>query len=161
MNNSIILLLSMIFLSIPLYTRVQNVFAEWDRQDMQLFEDTKKEHNMDDAETYQVLGVAFLQQRYTDKATICFERAVQLDSELYFSWYHLGLLNMDAPESYFKKAIEIDPGFYLSYYWLASYYKQSDKKQEAQRYFKLYLETVDRNDSEEQGRIKVAEDALR
>lgn len=156
-----LLLLSVVFLSIPLYTKVQNSFAEWDSQDIQLFEDTKKEHNMGDAETYQLLGSAFLLNHYIDKATICFKRAVRLDPKLYFSWYNLGLLNMDNPERYFKKAIEIDPRFYLSYYWLASYYKNCDKKQEARKYFKLYLETVDKDEPEEQGRIKVAEDAIR
>ena len=157
MYNPIILLLAIIFILIPLYTKAQNVFAEWDDEDRQLFKDTKKEHDIDNAETYQLLGTAFLMEHRINKATICFKRAVRLDPKLFFSWHHLGILNMNNPELYFKKAIEIDPRFSPSFYCLARYYKKCDKKQEAQKYFKLYLEVVDRNDPEQKNMIKAAE----
>ena len=88
--------------------------AGWNSQDSELFQEIKTKHKLDDAQTYQVLGMAYLEQDFWEKASFCFERAVQLNSRLYLCWYHLGLIHMDNPEQYFKKAIEINSKFALS-----------------------------------------------
>ena len=136
-------------------------YGNWNKQDSQLFEEVKKEHSLDDASAYQVLGLTFLKQEFLDKASICFERAVQIDQRLFLSWYHLGLINMDSPEAYFKKAIEANPKFPLSYYWLAMYYQQNGKQPESVRFFEKYLQVVDKSDPQEKQRIKVAEETVK
>lgn len=129
-------------------------------QDLELFQEIKTKHALGDAQAYQVLGMAYLKQGFSEKASFCFEKAVQLDQKLYLSWYHLGLIHMDNPEPYFTKAIETNPDFALSYYWLAMYLKQCDRNAEAASYFRKYLETVDRGNLQEHGRIEVAEKEL-
>lgn len=130
-------------------------------QDMQLFEELKTDHNLDDAQTYQLMGMAFLKNDFFEKASACFEKAVELNNNLYLSWYHLGLINMDNPELYFKKAIDANPQFPLSHYWLGMYYKHNERKPETIECFKKYLEVVDRNDSNEEARIVVAEQEIK
>jgi len=125
-----------------------------------LFQEIKTKHKLDDAQTYEVLGMAFLKQDFGEKAIICFERAVQLNPTLYLSWYYLGLINIDNPERFFNKAIEANPKFALSYYWLAIYYQQNNKQFESVKFFEKYLQVVDKNDPQEKQRIKVAEEAV-
>lgn len=159
--RSILISMLVFGLCINVYAEDKNEAANWNAIDNRLFVELKAQHKLTDAQTYELIGRTHLQRDRWERAEIYFKKAVNSDPGLYISWYHLGLLNMDNPEGYFKKAIEINPEFPLSYYWLASYYKNRDKKKEARKYFSLYLETVDRNEPEEQGRIEVAEDEIR
>ena len=68
---------------------------------------------------------------------------------------------MEYPEPYFKKAIALKPDHAVSYYWLASYYLRAKRIPESFRYFKGYLDVVDKNAPIEQGRIKTAEFDIR
>lgn len=125
-------------------------------QDMRLFEEIKQEHGLEKAQAYQLLGRAFLNNGFTEKASTCFKRAVELDESLFLSWYHLGIMNMDNPEYYFKKAIEANSEFPTSYYWLGMHYERCSKKTESMECFKKYLELVNRDDPMEEDRIKTA-----
>jgi len=161
MKNLVGLWLLIVVQCMSLYAEEGIISVNWDKQDSQLFEELKKEHKLEDAQAYELLGRAYLHQDFWEKASICFERAAQLNPKLYLSWYNLGLINIDNPELFFKKAIEANPKFAPPYYWLAMYYKQCGKEVESIEYFDRYLKVVDRNDPQEKSRIKVAEDAVK
>ena len=131
----------------------QNILNDHEKQ---LFEDVKKDYVLSDAQTYEVFGMTLLDKDLAERASLCFEQAVKLDSTLYMSWYLLGLCNMDSPEHYFKKTIEANPDFALSYYWLGMYYRHEHKDGEARQCFNGYLSKVDNKDTNEKGRIKTA-----
>ncbi|MFC1667656.1 tetratricopeptide repeat protein [Candidatus Omnitrophota bacterium] len=137
-----------------------NIYAE-ESIEQRLFKDLKKEYNLTDAQTYELLGRTYLHRDKWEEAVIFFDKAVQLDPELYLSWYNLGLLHMDNPELYLKKAIEANSKFAPSYYWLALYYSKGDRITESIEYFEEYLKVVDKNDPIEEARIKVAEDYIK
>jgi len=126
-------------------------------QDMRLFEEIKQEHGLEKAQAYQLLGRAFLNNGFTEKASTCFKKAVELDEGLFLSWYHLGLTNMDNPEYYFKKAIEANSEFPISYYWLGMHYGHCERESESIECFKKYLKLASKNDPTEKGRIKTVE----
>jgi tetratricopeptide (TPR) repeat protein len=147
-------------LCINVYAEEKNEAANWDTIDNRLFIELKAQHKLTDAQTYELMGRTHLQEDRWERAEVYFKKAVKLDAGLYFSWYHIGLIHADNPKQYFSKAIEANPNFALPYYWLGMYYKQCDKKTEAVTYFKKYLERVDRDDPQEHGRIKVAENEI-
>jgi len=136
--------------------------VDWDKIEYRLFKELKEQGGKSDAEIHQAIGYALLKtDNQWQRATLHFKKALALDPTLYFSWYNLGLINMDNPDFFFRKAIETNPKFSPSYYWLAMYYKQCGKEVESIEYFDRYLKVVDRNDPQEKGRIKVAEDAVK
>jgi tetratricopeptide (TPR) repeat protein len=152
-----------ILISILVFGLCINVYAEnnnWDTIDNRLFIELKAQYKLTDAQTYELIGRTHLQEDRWERAEVYFKKAVKLNSGLYISWYHLGLIHLDNPEIYFRKAIEANPDFALPYYWLAMCLKQYDKKTEAITYFKKYLKTVDKSDPQEHERIKVAESEI-
>lgn len=135
------------------------IYAEEpDELDSRLFRELKAEHKLTDAQTYELLGLTYLQEGDSERAAIYFNEAVSLDPILYLSWYNLGLLNMDMddPEYYFEEAIEVNPEFSPPYYWLASYYCKAKKKTESIKYFEEYLKVADKDDPQEKDRIEMA-----
>ncbi len=119
----------------------------------QLFVELKKQYRLTDAQTYELMGMTHLEMDRVDRAEFYFKKTVTLDPRLYRSWYNLGLINMDNPEIFFKKAIEANRNFAPAHYWLASYYDNCDNRIEATKYFREYLNVVDRNDPLEKQRI--------
>ncbi|MFN7181713.1 MAG: tetratricopeptide repeat protein [Planctomycetota bacterium] len=161
MKNLIILWLLLAIQCLPLYAQEKNLSANWSKQDSKLFEELKKEHKLDDAQTYQLMGLAFLHQDFWEKASLCLEKAVKLNPKLYISWYYLGLIHINTEEgfNYFKKATEANPDFSPPYYWMAYYKCRARQDKEAITLFQKYLE-VAKKDESETGRIKVAEEVL-
>lgn len=82
--------------------------------------------------------------------------ALDQDDSIAQAWFDLGILRMDDPVIYFKRVIELEPSHAQAHYWLASYYCRSNRTEESIRQFKQYLDGVDLQSPEEQGRIRTA-----
>lgn len=149
--KKIILLIAIMNICLVGYAR-----GEQDIADPTVFDQLKAEYHLTDAQTYELLGKAYLRQDKDAEAEEYFNKAVSLDPNLYQSWYNLGLLHMDNPERYFKNAIKADPQFSPPYYWLASYYCKSKRKKESIEYFEKFLQVVDENDPQQKDRIEMA-----
>lgn len=143
-----------------LYAEEQTASVDWNKIDNRLFRELKKEYSLSDAQTYELLGRTYLQQNEWKRGSIYFNKAVQLNPKLYLSWYNLGLINMDNPEFFFKKAIGANSAFAPAYYWLAYYYYNSGKMEGSELYFEKYLKVADKNDPQEQSRIKEAQNMI-
>lgn len=123
----------------------------WDRVDAQLIKKAKAQSaGRMSPEVYQNLGLSYFRQEMFDRAFLYFNAAVQADPRLYWSWYYLGLLNLEAAESYFRKAIEVNKRFAPAYYWLGRYYMKKDKASEAIKIFEAYLRVAPASPNEEE-----------
>lgn len=144
--------------------QADNEKVDWDKFEYYLYRELKAQHpDESEAGILQAVGYTILKSNNRwERAMIYFKKAVELDPKLYFSWYNLGLINIDTEEGYgyFEKTTEVNPNFPASYYWMAYYCckKREDKK--ALSLFRKYLEIADGNKDEE-GRIKIAEEVLK
>jgi tetratricopeptide (TPR) repeat protein len=127
--------------------------------DAKVLKRLKAETGGDPAQLYQKLGFSYFQQQEFDRSFLYFHAAVLKNPRLYWSWYYLGLLNLESGESYFKKAIEANNRFAPAYYWLARTYEKQGKKAEAIKCFNDYLKVAS-NDPEEAVRINEAKKML-
>jgi len=130
--------------------------GEQDETDQAVFSQLKAEYHLTDAQTFELLGKAYLRQDKDAEAEKYFNKAVSLDHTLYLSWYNLGLINMGSPESYFKESIKANPKFAAPLYWLGSFYCKRKMNKESIECFEKYLQVVDKNDSQEKDRIEMA-----
>jgi len=126
-----------------------------------VFSQLKAEYHLTDAQTYELLGKAYLRQNKDAEAEVYFKKAVNLDHTLYLSWYDLGLLHMGSPEYYFKEAIKANPKFPAVHYWLGSFYCKVKRTKESIECFGKFLQVVDTNDPQEKDRIKTAKCFIR
>lgn len=127
--------------------------------DGKLLKKLRVETGRDDAQLYEKLGFSYFQQQEFDRAFLYFNAAVQKNPKLFWSWYYLGLLNLQSGETYFKKAIEINSGFAPAYYWLGRVYAKQGKTAEAIKVFKDYIRVAGRN-PEEAERLELANKLL-
>jgi tetratricopeptide (TPR) repeat protein len=127
--------------------------------DAKLLKKLKAETGRDDAQLYQKLGFSYFQQQEFDRAFLYFHAAIQKNPRLYWSWYYLGLLNLEDAETYFKKAIDANGRFAPAYYWLACTYEKKGRKAEAIKCFNDYIKVAG-NDPEEARRVEEAKDML-
>lgn len=136
--------------------------VNWDKIDAKLFSTIKQETGESDAEVYQAMGLTHLKQEKWDRAEKYFNKAVELNPKLQWSWYNLALLNTDTEEgyNYNKKATEANPKFSIPYYWMAYYRCRNREDAKAIPLFKKYLEVADPRDPVEESRIKVAKKVL-
>lgn len=136
--------------------------VRWDKIEHRLFKDLK-EGGKSDAEIHQIIGYVFLDaDNQRGRAAVCFKKAVELDSTLYWSWYNLGFIHMDTEKgyNYFKKAIEAKPDFPTPYYWMAYYRCRNREDKKAIPVFEKYLEVAE-NDPDEANRVWVAKKVLK
>ena len=137
--------------------------VDWDKIDARLFDTLKQDTGKSDAEIYQAIGLTHFKQEKWDRAEKYLKKAVELNPKLQWSWYNLGLLDPDTEEgyNYFKKATEANPRFSVPYYWMAYYRCRNREDKKAIPLFKKYLEVAEaEKDPQEEGRIKVAKEAL-
>jgi tetratricopeptide (TPR) repeat protein len=127
--------------------------------DGKLLKKLRAETRRDDAQLYEKLGFSYFQQQEFDRAFLYFNAAVQKSPGLYWSWYYLGLLNLESGETYFKKAIEANSGFAPAYYWLGRVAAKQGKTAEAIKVFKDYIRMAERN-PEEAERLELAKRLL-
>jgi len=111
---------------------------------------------------YQSMGTQFFNQNELSKARNCFSNAVKLDSKLYWSWFYLGLMdiNNSAGYEYLKKSAGIKPDFAPNYYWMAYYQCRMYQDQKAIVLFKKYLKLA-KNQRQEKDRLGLAEEVLK
>jgi len=146
-----ILLIAIMIICLMGYVR-----GEQDEADSTAFSQLKAEYHLTDAQTFELLGKAYLRQDKDAEAEVYFNKAVSLDPTLYLAWYNLGLLKMDNPEHYFKESIKANPEFSPPLYWLGSFYCKVKRKKESIEYFEKYLQVADKNDPQEKDRIGMA-----
>ena len=140
----------------------QEQAVDWASVDVALYNNLKSQ-GTEDSEIFQAMGYAHFQNKQWDRAENYFKKAVALNPDLYWSWYNLGLLNMDTEEGYgfFEQATRANPEFSISYYWMAYYRCRTREDDKAIPLFKKYIETAKaENNDAEQGRVKVAEEVL-
>ena len=116
----------------------------------------------DDAKTFQTIGLDSFKQKNWGDARAYLNKAVELDPKLYWSWYCLGLLDIDKQEgyNYLKKASEVNPAFPNAYYWMAYYHCRRQENQKAIPLFEKYIGLA-KNDPAEKERVNAAQEALR
>jgi tetratricopeptide (TPR) repeat protein len=114
--------------------------AELNRVDSQLIKKWKAEkRRATDAELYQDLGFSYFRQENFDRAFLYFNAATTRNPKLYWSWYYMGLLNLESAEPYFKKVIEANKDFAPAYYWLGRIYSGGGRNEAAIKSFEQYL----------------------
>jgi tetratricopeptide (TPR) repeat protein len=113
----------------------------------------------DEAKFLQTIGLDSFKNRDWASAQAYLNKAVKLDSKLYFSWYCLGLLNMGSQEGYdyLKKSVEVKPSFPLPYYWMAYYHCRIREDQKAIPLFKKYIKLAKENPGEKDRLIAAKE----
>lgn len=130
--------------------------------DWQKFEDSvwvkMQAKGMGEAEFHQGLAYSYITKEFgnqSGRAIDHFKKAVELDPNLYLSWYTLGLyfVEEEKGQEYFQKAIEADPNYAPPYYWLGYLYCQVRKDDQALSFFEKYLELVQQDDLKEARRI--------
>jgi tetratricopeptide (TPR) repeat protein len=127
--------------------------AAWDKVDAQFLKRVKAETGGKmSADVYQKLGLSYFRQDMFDRAFLYFNAAVQSNPRLYWSWYYLGLLNLEDAGTYFEKAIQANNRFAPAYYWLGRYHMRKENNALAIKTFEDYLRVADA-DPNEQGRI--------
>jgi tetratricopeptide (TPR) repeat protein len=144
--RSLFVLILLLFLVIPsAYSKDNNESIDWNEVDYYLFDVLKDDYKQSDAEIYQAIGFVHIKRENWERAATYFKKAVTLNPKLYWSWYNLGLLNIDTEEgnNFLKKAIEADPGYSPSYYWLGYSYCKNKKDKEAIKVFRKYLDVAE------------------
>lgn len=127
--------------------------------DAKLLKKLRAQTGRDNAQLYQKLGFSYFKQEEFDRAFLYFNAAVQLNPKLYWSWYYLGLLNLEDAETYFEKAISANVRFAPAYYWLAKTYEKKGEKAEALKALNDYLKVAGSN-PEEAKRVQEAKEML-
>jgi tetratricopeptide (TPR) repeat protein len=135
--------------------------VDWNKVEERLFFNLKEQGNYTDAEVFQAIGLTHFQQQIWDRAEAYLMQAVDMDPNLYQSWYHLGLLYMDTEEGYkyFENATLAKPDFPIPYYWMAYYRCRIREDEKAIPLFEQYLEAA-KSHSSEGTRIKTATEVL-
>ncbi len=92
------------------------------------------------AEGYYQKGLAYLQEKNYEMASVEFNRSIQTDSSYKMSYYSLGLISdfqgkLDDAVKYYKKAISLDDKFSEAYNALGRVYSQQQKWDDALRNF--------------------------
>jgi tetratricopeptide (TPR) repeat protein len=130
--------------------------AAWDKVDAQFMKRAKAETGDKlSAEVYQKLGLSYFRQEMFDRAFLYFNAAVKADPRLYWSWYYLGLLNLQDAGTYFEKAIQANNRFAPAYYWLGRYYMRKENSAQAIRIFEDYLRVADTDPNEQERVLEV------
>lgn len=120
-----------------------------------------KSNDKDDAHLFQTIGLGYFKVRDWAQAQLYLSKALKLDPGLYWSWYCLGLLNIDSPAgyAYLKKSTEINPDFALPYYWMGYYHCRLREDRKAVPFFKKYIELAEGRAGEEE-RLRAAKAVL-
>lgn len=127
--------------------------AAWDKVDAKFIKRAKAQTGGKlGADVYQRLGLSYFRQEMFDRAFLYFNAAVQANPRLYWSWYYLGLLNLQDAGTYFEKAIQANNRFAPAYYWLGRYHMKRENAAQAIKTFEDYLRVAD-TDPYEQDRI--------
>ncbi len=124
--------------------------------DAKLLKKLRAEAGQDTARLYEKLGFSYFQQENFDRAFLYFHAAVQTNPKLYWSWYYLGLLNLESGDAYFRKAIEVNSSFAPAHYWLARVYAKKGKKEDAIKELDVYFK-VAKKDAQEAQRVTDAQ----
>lgn len=144
----------------------QNDQVDWDKKETEFLEALKAtQDDNSDAQLHQVMGYWLLESdNQWERATVHFEKAVELDPALYRSWYGLALIYIDTNEGseYFRKAIKANSEYPPPYYWLAYDYCRNGKDKEAIPLLEKYLEVATKENSDiESDRSEVAKKVLK
>lgn len=111
-----------------------------------------------DAETFMLLGDAYLQQNAGGQAVSSYERAASLNAKIAKPYYKIGLVylrsrNYPAAQEAFNKAVEIDPGYTLAYKEMGELYYQTKEAAKAVTAYEKYLSLTEKP---EQGQVRMA-----
>jgi len=92
------------------------------------------------AEGYYQKGLAYLQEKNYEMASVEFNRSIQTDSSYKMSYYSLGLISdfqgkFDDAIKYFKKAISLDDNYSEAYNALGRVYSEQQKWDDALKCF--------------------------
>ena len=96
------------------------------------------------AEGYYTKGLAYLEEKNLELASVEFNRSIQTDSSYKRSYYGLGIIsdyqgNLDAARKYYEKAIDQDENFSEAYNALGVVYFKQQKWKEAIKAFNKAL----------------------
>jgi Tfp pilus assembly protein PilF len=97
------------------------------------------------------MGLDYLKEGDYARSKEYLNKAVKLDPKLYWSWYALGLLEIDNPKgyAYLKRSTEENPDFPIPYYWMAYYYCRNNEDRKAVELFKKYIDLAQGSIGEE------------
>jgi tetratricopeptide (TPR) repeat protein len=143
----------------PLRAQTTDEAALLDSVDARLIKRLQAQTGADKASLFQALGFSYFRQEEFDRAFLYFNAAVGLNPRLYWSWYYMGLLNLEDAEEYFKKAIVAERNFAPAYYWLGRYYGKHGRTEEAIRTLEKYLE-ISWSDPNEHARMDEVQELL-
>jgi tetratricopeptide (TPR) repeat protein len=136
--------------------------ADWANIDVALYNKFKSQGS-EEPEIFQAIAYAHFYNENWSRAESYFKKAAQLDPNLYWSWYNLGLINIHTEEGfgYFKQAALANPEFPTPYYWMAYYRCRIREDNKAIPLFEQYLEIAKgKHEDSEQARIAMAEEVL-
>lgn len=121
-----------------------------------------KTNPKDEGKMFQKIGLTYFKQRDQGRAKYYLSKAVNLDPSLYYSWYCLGLLDIDSQEGGedLKKSAELKPDFLLVYYWMGYHYCRTREDRKAIASYKKYIELAE-GISGEEDRLGAAIEVLR
>ena len=135
---------------------------DWDKVDLHLFKEAKAGVEKTDAEIHQAIGHAHLKlYNNWERATVHFKKAVELDPQLFFSWFRLGLIYIDTEEGneYFRQASKVEPDNPQPYYWLAYTHCRFGRLKEALPVLEKYVDLA-KGDANEEDRLEFASKLL-
>jgi tetratricopeptide (TPR) repeat protein len=151
------------FLCLPVFVyAAEQPAVDWASIDVALYNKFKSE-GTEEPEIFQAIAYAHFHHENWDRAESYFKKATQLDPNLYWSWYNLGLLNIHTEEGYgyFEQAALANPNFPIPYYWMAYYRCKTREDDKAIPLFEKYLEIAKaKHKDSEQRRIATAEEVL-
>lgn len=106
-----------------------------------------------------IVGTAFRMLGNFEDATKCYDKAIELNENLYLTWYYKGLIeykinNIDCAIVYFYKSIDIESSFHKGWYRLGLCYLKKDDVKKSYKCFKHACE-LDKNN--EKYKLKVDE----
>lgn len=155
---SLCLFFSLIF-HIYTYAQSKNDNVDWDKIEYHLYQDLRNKYpNKSEAEIEEAIGHGLLHSdNWRERATVHFKKALELNPNLYISWYNLGLIYADEEEGrgYFRKAIKVKPDFAPPYYWLGYSLCREKRDEEALPVFEKYLK-IAKGDPQEKDRFEFA-----
>lgn len=96
------------------------------------------------ATTYEQLGKIYRQKNQIKEAQYCYQKALELESNRYTTWFEKGMLETDPLQkfSFFDRALHINPGYHLARYQKARYSWNTQKKSTAIEEYQQLLEAI-------------------
>jgi tetratricopeptide (TPR) repeat protein len=125
----------------------------------------KREFGSSESVYFNNLGVAYGNLDETSKKKDAYLKAIQLDQTYYMPNYNMGTVclftgQLDEAEKYFNIAWTSNKDYLMTHYHFGLLYEEKKQYKTATKWFKSYLDNIDRTDPWEKEHIKYAVDAI-